>query len=158
MKRQNEVRYFVTDIVAIPVLRIVRKSEAYRQATGEGWGVVDTDSDGELYCDEDSSATLVNGNGQYCGIFPYEDLCRKEWFKQAECAVILQSDACGFSFWENEKGLVRFYITRDENGFIDGYRLADWTENPYDGEEPIDFDELPAVDPYSVWLSTLQSP
>ena len=38
---KNEIRYIVTDIVSIPVVRIAKKSEAYKDATKAGWGVVE---------------------------------------------------------------------------------------------------------------------
>ena len=41
MKKQNEVRYIVTDVVSIPVFRLARKTEAYRQAVKPGWGTVE---------------------------------------------------------------------------------------------------------------------
>ena len=41
MKKQNEVRYIVTDVVSIPVFRLVSKTEAYRQAVKPGWGTVE---------------------------------------------------------------------------------------------------------------------
>lgn len=148
--KKSECRYLVTDIVAIPILRIYKKSEAYRQATKEGWGVVDTDKDGSLFCDEDSSATLINQYGKQFCIFPYNELNRKDFFNQAECDVIIQSDSCGFSFWEKENGLVKILVTYDENGYIDNYRLTDWTDTIiYDDEQLIDFESLPETDSYN---------
>jgi len=150
MRKQNEVRYIVTDIVAIDVIRINNKSEAYLQATAHGWGVVDIDENGTFFCDEDSRAILVNNQGEQRFISPYTELNRKEWFKQAECSVILQSDSCGYSFWEKEKGLVKIFVTRNENGLIESFRLVDWTENSlYEDEEEITFEDLPEVDPYT---------
>lgn len=147
---KNELRYLVTDIVAIPVIRIVKKSEAYKQVTKDGWGVVYTPYvNGEpttLICDEDSSAVLINQYGQQCIIAPYEELNPKEWFKQIECQAIIQSDSCGFSFWEKEEGSVKLYVTYDKNGFIDSYRITDWTEEPFDGEIEIMFEELPLTE------------
>ncbi len=152
MKKQNECRYIITDIVAIPIVRINKKSEAYRQVTSDGWGIVYKDQNDILICDEDSHGVLVNSYGKQCCIFPYEELKPKEWFKQAECNVILQGDSCGFSFWEKEKGLVKIYITKDENGNIDNYRITDWTDNIiYDNEELIEFEELSKTDPFSKW-------
>jgi hypothetical protein len=143
---KNELRYFVTDIVAVPVIRIAKKSEAYKQVTKDGWGIVYTDQNETLICDEDSSAVLINQYGQQCCIFPYEELKPREWFKQAECQAIIQSDSCGFSFWEKEEGLVKLYVTYDENGFVDSYRITDWTEEPFDGEIEIMFEELPLTE------------
>lgn len=150
---KNELRYFVTDIVAIPVIRIAKKSDAYKQATKDGWGTVyipyENGEPTELICDEDSYAELINQYGQYNFIYPYEELNPKEWFKQAECQAIIMGDSCGFSFWEKEEGSVKFFVTYDENGFIDSYRLTDWTDKPYDGEVEISFKELPEVDIYA---------
>jgi hypothetical protein len=143
---KNEMRYFITNVVAIPVLRIAKKSDAYKQATKPSWGVVDTDSDGNLFCDEDSHAILINKYGQSNLIYPYETLNPKEFYKQIECQVIIQGDSCGFSFWEKEEGDVKFFVTYDENGFIDTYRLAYWAEKPYDNEVEIKFKELPITE------------
>ena len=33
MKKQNEIRYIVTDVVSIPVIKLNSKTEAYKQAT-----------------------------------------------------------------------------------------------------------------------------
>ena len=39
--KEWEVRYFVTVVVSIPVCKIYRKIEAYRQAAKPGWGTVE---------------------------------------------------------------------------------------------------------------------
>lgn len=143
---KNELRYLITDIVAIPVIRIAKKSDAYKQATKDGWGTVYTPYENgeptELICDEDSSAVLINKYGKQCCIFPYEKLNPKEWYKQIECQAIIQSDSYGFAYWEKEEGSIKIYVIYDENGFIDTYRLTDWTDKPYDGEVEISFKEL----------------
>jgi len=149
MKKSSECRYFVTDTVAVPVIRTYKKGEAYRQATGDGWGTVYTDSEGTLICDEDSSAILISEYGEYTFIYPYDELKKNKWLKQAECRVIIHDDACGMDFWEAEPGLTKIYVTYDRNGFIDTYRLTDWTDNGYDGETLVKFEDLPEVDPYS---------
>lgn len=147
MKVTSECRYIKTDIVSIPIIKIFKKSEAYRQATKPGWGTVDTDKNDILYCDEDCHAVLVNDYGRQCLIFPYEELEPKEWFKQAECEAILTGDSCGYSFWEKEEGLIKIYITKNEEGIIENYRIADWTEKViYDGEELISFEDLPITE------------
>lgn len=143
MKRANECRYFITEVAAIPLIRLYKKSDAYRQATKPGWGVVDTDKNGILYCDEDSGAVLIDCVGQEHFIAPYEDLDPKQWPKQAECIAIIQSDSCGFSFWENEPGRIKLYVTYDENGFVDTFRLATWTESTYGNEVDVLFKNLP---------------
>jgi len=150
MKNICETRYFITDIVAVPIIRIKKKSEAYRQATKDGWGTVYTPyENGEpttLICDEDSSAVLINQYGKQCCIFPYEELNPKEWLKQAECQAIITSDSCGYAYWEKEEGTIKIYVTYDENGFIDDYRITDWTDKPYDNEIEIKFEELPITE------------
>lgn len=105
MRRLNKVKYMVTDMDAINVVRINSKSDAYRQATGNGCGVVD-------------SAILVNNQGEQCSISPDAELDQKEWFKQTECSVILMSDSHGFSFWEKEKGLVKIFATHNAISFL----------------------------------------
>ncbi len=138
MKKQNEVRYIVTDVVSIPVFRLASKTEAYRQAMKPGWGTVEwysaadgyknpvsrdcSDKTQQLVCDEDSSADLYTKNGGYSGISPYEEINTKEMPKQAECAAIIHSDSCGYDFW-TEDGQIRIFVTYDANGLIDSYRL-----------------------------------
>jgi len=79
MKKQNEIRYIVTDVVSIPVIKLNSKTEAYKQATKPGWGTVEwysaadgyknpvfrdrKDKTQELACDEDSHADLYTKNG-----------------------------------------------------------------------------------------------
>lgn len=126
MKKQNEVRYIVTDVVSIPVFRLASKTEAYRQAVKPGWGTVEwysaadgyknpvsrdrSDKTQQLVCDEDSSADLYTKNGGYFGISPYEGINTKEMPKQAECAAIIHSDSCGYDFW-TEDGQIRIFVT-----------------------------------------------
>lgn len=148
MKVTSECRYIKTDSASIPIIKIYKKSEAYRQATKDGWGTVYTNNQSnDLICDEDCHAVLINQYGKQCLIFPYEELKPKEWFKQAECNAIITGDSCGYSFWEKEEGLVKIYITKNEEGIIEDYRIADWTENViYDGEELISFKDLPITE------------
>ena len=158
MKKQNEVRYIVTDVVSIPVFRLVSKTEAYRQAVKPGWGTVEwysaadgyknpvsrdrSDKTQQLVCDEDSSADLYTKNGGYFGISPYEEINTKEMPKQAECAAIIHSDSCGYDFW-TEDGQIRIFVTYDANGLIDSYRLEYGADvQPYDGETEIRFEDL----------------
>lgn len=158
MKKQNEVRYIVTDVVSIPVFRLASKTEAYRQAVKPGWGTVEwysaadgyknpvsrdrSDKTQQLVCDEDSSADLYTKNGGYFGISPYEEINTKEMPKQAECAAIIHSDSCGYDFW-TEDGQIRIFVTYDANGLIDSYRLEYGADvQPYDGETEIRFEDL----------------
>jgi hypothetical protein len=156
--KANELRYFVTDVVSIPVIRIAKKGEAYRMATGPGRGTVDwygetnnyslpvnrdkDDKSQVLYCDEDSSAVLYPKYGrEYC-IFPGEEINPKDFPKQAETGAIIISNSYGYSFWAKETSDVKIFVTYDENGLIDTCRLDNWNGKPYDGEIEISFCDL----------------
>lgn len=161
---KSEIRYIVTDVVSIPVCRMAKKGEAYRYATGAGWGVVEwyspinnyaapvnrdkSDKTQVMYCDEDTSATLYPKYGREYVISPYEEINLKDAPKQPETEVIIVSGPCGYDFWENEKGDVKIFVTYDENGLIDTYRLDNWTGKPYDGETEITFDDLQSTEDY----------
>lgn len=165
--KKNETRYIVTDVVSIGVIRIAKKSEAYRQATAPGWGVVEwysevtendcigrpvtrmvpvnrdkSDKTQVMYCDEDSDATLYPKYGREFCISPYEEINLKDAPTQAETEVIIQSDSYGFSFWAKDTADVKIFVTYDENGLIDTYRLENWAGKPYDGEVEIKFEDL----------------
>ena len=43
--------------------------------------------------------------------------------KQAECAAIIVSDSCGFTVWAEDFGKVHIFVSYDENGLIDNYRV-----------------------------------
>jgi hypothetical protein len=155
---KNICRYFVTDIVSVGIVRIGNKSEAYRQVTGPGWGVIDwfsetnnytrsvnrdkNDKSQKLYCDEDSSAVIYSNYGKEFVISPDEEIVLKNCPKQSETIAIIQSDSCGFSFWEKEKGNIKIFVTYDENGLIENYRLDNWNGKPYEGETEIQFEDL----------------
>ena len=148
MKKQNEIRYIVTDVVSIPVIKLNSKTEAYKQATKPGWGAVEwysaadgyknpvfrdrKDKTQELACDEDSHADLYTKNGGYFGIYPYDEIDVAKMPKQAECAAIIHGDSCGFDFWTQD-GTIRIFVTYDENGLIDTYRLGYGDERPEEG-------------------------
>jgi hypothetical protein len=149
MKKNSECRYLVTDMVSIPVIWIVKKGEAYRNATVPGWGVIDgykapvtRDKTQVLYCDEDSSAVLYPIYGREFVISPCEEVNLKDAPKQAEVDAMIFSDACGYSFWAKEPGDVKIFVTYDENGLIDTYRLDNWAAKPYEGEIEISFSDL----------------
>ena len=97
MKKQTEIRYFVTSVASIPVYKVPSKTEMYRMAAKDGWGTVYRDEENNLVCDEDCSADLYTKDGGYFGITPYEEINTKEMPKQAECAAIICSDSCGYS-------------------------------------------------------------
>ncbi len=157
MKKQNEVRYIVTAVASIPVIKLNSKTEAYKQATKPGWGTVEwysaadnytnpvdrdrSDKTQQLTCDEDSSADLYTKDGRYFGIYPYDEINVAEMPKQAACAAIIHSDADGFDFW-TEDGTIKIFVTYDENGLVDTYRLGYGDEQPEEGETAISFEDL----------------
>lgn len=161
---KNTTRYIVTDVASIPVVRIGNKGEAYRQATKPGWGVVEWYSETNNYaapvnrdrsdktqilcCGEDDSAVLYPMGGREFVISSYEDIHMKGAPSQAETEAIIQSDSCGFSFWAHENGDVKIFVTYDENGLIDTYRLDNWSGKPYEGETEITFDDLQSQEEY----------
>lgn len=142
MKKKWEVRYLVTAVASIPVYKAYGKTETYRQAAKDGWGTVYRNENNALVCDEDCSASLYTKNGDYFGIFPNEEIDTKEMPKQAECAAIIASDSCGFTVWAEDFSRIHIFVTYDENGLIDTYRV-EYGESPiYDGEVEISFDDL----------------
>jgi hypothetical protein len=156
--KANELRYLVTDVVSIPVYRIAKKGEAYRTATRAGWGIIDwysatnnyscpvnrdkDDKSQVLYCDDDSSAVLYPAYGREFVISTNEEVNLKEAPKQSEVDAMIISGPCGYSFWAKETSDVKIFVTYDENGLIDTYRLDNWSGKPYDGEIEISFSEL----------------
>ena len=62
--------------------------------------------------------------------------------KQAECAANIASDSCGFTVWAEDFSRIHIFVTRDENGLIDTYRV-EYGESPIcDGEVEISFEDL----------------
>lgn len=172
MKKQNETRYIVTSVASIPVCKVGSKTETYREATKPGWGTVEwysaedgyknpvfrdrSDKTQQLACDEDCSASLYTKSGSYFGIFPYDEINVKEMPKQAECAAIINSNSCGYNFWTQD-GAIRIFVTYDENGLIDNYRLEyGEDEKPYDGETEITFEDL-FEQPEGDWRETYRA-
>ena len=170
---KNETRYFVLDVVSVGVVRLSKKSEAYRLATGPGWGTVEwyrevktTDFHGNertemraanrdrsdktqvLLCNEDSSAVLYTEDGRECVISPDEDITLKKMPKQAEIRAMIISDPSGYSIWAKDIGDIKIFVTRDDNGLIEDYRLDNWTGKPYDGESEITFNDLQSEEDY----------
>ena len=143
MKKQTEIRYFVTSVASIPVYKVPSKTEMYRMAAKDGWGTVYRDEENNLVCDEDCSADLYTKDGGYFGITPYEEINTKEMPKQAECAAIICSDSCGYSVWAEDFSKIHFFVTYDANGLIDRYRLEYGEDTQlYDGETEIFFEDL----------------
>ena len=142
MKKKYEVRHIVTAVASIPVYKINGKTEAYKLAAKDGWGTVYRDENNALVCDEDNSASLYTKNGGYFGIFPYEEINTKELPKQAACAAIIVSDSCGFTFWAEDFNQIHIFVTYDENGLVDTYRVEYGDSPIYDGEVEISFEDL----------------
>ena len=147
MKKKWEVRYFVTAVASIPVYKINGKTEAYKLAAKDGWGTVYRDENNALVCDEDNSASLYTKNGGYFGIFPYEEINTKELPKQAACAAIIVSDSCGFTFWAEDFNQIHIFVTYEESGLVDTFRVEYGEDaQPYDGEMEIRFEDLVAAE------------
>ena len=156
MKKKWEVRYFVTAVASIPVYKAYSKTETYRQAAKDGWGTVYRDENNALVCDEDCSASLYTKNGGYFGIFPYEEINTKELPKQAACAAIIVSDSCGFTFWAEDFNQIHIFVTYDENGLVDTYRVEYGDSPIYDGEMEICFEDL-YQQPEGDWKETYRA-
>jgi hypothetical protein len=147
----NKLRYVITDVVSIPIMRLSKKGEAYRQAIGDGWGTVSyeiVNGKKVAYCNEDSSAVLYPVCGKEFCIFPDEEINLKDAPKQAEVDAIITSDPCGYAFWAKDEGDVKIFVTYDENGLIDNFRLDNWSGKPYDGETEISFNDLQSEEEY----------
>ena len=158
MKKKDETRYFVTSVASVPVYKVASKTEMYRMATKPGWGAVEwysaadgyknpvnrdrSDKTQKLCCDEDTSASLYTKNGGYFGIFSYEEINTKEMPKQAACAAIIVSDSCGFTFWAEDFNQIHIFVTYDESGLVDTYRVEYGDSTIYDGETEISFEDL----------------
>lgn len=142
MKKKYETRYFVTDVASIPVVRVYGKTEMYRQAAKDGWGVVYRDETDTLICDEDSSANFYTKNGGYYGLSGNDEVNTKELPKQPECAAIIVSDSDGFSIWAEDFSQIHFFVIYDTNGLVDSYRVEYGDSPIYDGEVEIAFENL----------------
>jgi hypothetical protein len=156
MKKKWEVRYFVTEVASIPVYKAYSKTETYRQAAKDGWGTVYRDENNALVCDEDCSASLYTKNGGYFGIFSYEEINTKEMPKQAACAAIIVSDSCGFTFWAEDFNQIHIFVTYDESGLVDTYRVEYGDSTIYDGEVEISFEDL-YQQPEGDWKETYRA-
>ena len=143
MKKKWETRYFVTAVASIPVYKAYSKTETYRQAAKDGWGTVYRDENNTLVCNEDCSADFYTKDGRYFGISANDEVNTKEMPKQAACAAIIISDSCGFTFWAEDFNQIHIFVTYDENGLVDTYRVeCDPDAKPYDGETEISFEDL----------------
>ena len=156
MKKKYEVRHIVTAVASIPVYKAYSKTETYRQAAKDGWGTVYRDENNAMVCDEDCSASLYTKNGGYFGIFSYEEINTKELPKQAACAAIIVSDSCGFTFWAEDFNQIHIFVTYDENGLVDTYRVEYGDSPIYDGEMEIRFEDL-YQQPEGDWKETYRA-
>ena len=156
MKKKYEVRHIVTAVASIPVYKAYSKTETYRQAAKDGWGTVYRDENNAMVCDEDCSASLYTKNGGYFGIFPYEEINTKEMPKQAACAAIIVNDSCGFTFWAEDFNQIHIFVTYDENGLVDTYRVEYGDSPIYDGEMEIRFEDL-YQQPEGDWKETYRA-
>lgn len=157
MKKRYEVRHIITDVVSVPVIKMSGKTEAYRQATQPGWGAVDwysaadnyenpvprdrSDKTQQLCCDEDNHADLYTKNGRCFEIYPYDEINVKEMPKQVEVSAIICGDSDGYSFWAQD-GAIKIFVTYDENGLIETYRLGYGDEQPWEGETVLSYEDL----------------
>lgn len=82
-----------------------------------------SDKTQQLCCDEDCCADLYTKNGGYFGIHPYEEIDTKEMPKQEDFSQI------------------HIFVTYDENGLIDNYRVEYGDTPVYDREVEISFDD-----------------
>lgn len=62
--------------------------------------------------------------------------------KQAACAAIIVSDSCGFTFWAEDFNQIHIFVTYDENGLVDTYRVEYDDSLIYEGETEISFEDL----------------
>jgi len=163
-RASNETRYIVTDVVSIPVMRSTNKGEAYK-VTKPGWGGIDwysalnnyaapvnrdlSDKTQILCSDEDTSIILYPKYGKEFVIGACEEVHLKDIPKQAEIEAMIVSDSCGYGFYAKDISDIKIFVTYDENGLIDEYRLDNWTGKPYDGETEISFNDLQSEDEYT---------
>lgn len=162
MKKFYECRYIVTSVASIPVARLNRKGEAYNMATKPGYGTIDwysaannyeapvnrdrSDKTQVLCCDEDCEADIYTKDGSSWGISPNDEINRQDIPKQADVEAIIMGNSEGFNIW----GDIRIFVTYDENGLVDNFRLDYGDVQPYEGETEITFEDLyPEENEYS---------
>jgi hypothetical protein len=91
---------------------------------------------------EDIYAVICDKSGKELSIGENEEINIKDIPNQSETFSIIISGSYGFDFYAKGDGDVKFYVTYDENGLIDGYRLDGWNSKPYEGETEISFESL----------------
>ena len=156
MKKKYETRYFVTAVASIPVVRVYGKTEMYRQAAKDGWGVVYRDEENNLVCDEDCTADFYMKDGSCYGLSGNDEVNTKEMPKQAACAAIVTGDSCGYSFWAEDASQIHFFVTYEESGLVDSYRIEYGDSTIYDGEVEVAFEDL-FQQPEGDWRETYRA-
>jgi hypothetical protein len=161
---KNKWKYIVTDVVSISVCQIMNKEIAYKIATKPGYGIVDwynekdnyivpvtrdkEDKTQKLCCDENSNAILFSHYREEFVISYDKELNMKEAPSQAETiAIIISND--GYSFWEKDKGNIKIFVTYDENGLVNNFRLDNWAGKSYEDEIEISFNDLQSEEDYN---------
>jgi len=164
MKMKYETRYLVTECVSVPVSRQPLKGNMYQYTTRPGWGTVEVYSATDNYetprskdandttqkmlgC-PDTSTTFYTFSGYSYTVAEGDEMVYAEVPKQAHTCLIIVSDPCGYTFWTQKDEYLQIFVTYDENGLIDSYRLASWIDSPYDGEVAIAFPDLQSEEDY----------
>lgn len=122
-KKDSEIHYFVTNSVSVPVVRVYGKTEMYCHAVENGWGTVYRGK-----CNANNSFILYTKDGGYYGIFPGDDIIKKEIPKQAACAAIICTDSGGYSFWAEIPGAIE-YQSKQETDKLAQESGEIWTDN-----------------------------
>lgn len=149
MTRKDENRAIVTDCGWIQCIKYASKTKMYEECTSAGYNGIQKFNDGTYGVMNDVIVTFYLKNGDIFSVDPCDIIHKKsELPKQADVAAILHEQEWGFTFWEEKPNMFRVYVTYDENGFIDEYRVE--MENDtgiiYDNETMVLYSELPLTD------------
>lgn len=152
--KKGGLRYFITDVVNVPLVRLGSKGEAYRYATHPcsycvDWYSADdgytvpcnrdrSDKTQKLLCMSDIAFTILDKSGNSFCFVEGDEVIRKDLPKQADVAAIAIYDAHQISIW----GDCKIFVSYDENGLIDTYRV-DVEGDAFEGETEISFEDLP---------------
>lgn len=142
--------HIVTSVASIPVIVTNAKGEIYKMATRPEWGALLRDGEGNLFVDEDTSVDIYTKTGEYIGLYPGEIIQRKDIPKQSDCAAIVYSDAFGFTVWAEDLCKVKAYISIDESGLADCYRI-EYENKAHEGEKEVNLSDLyhPCAEDYA---------
>lgn len=146
MTRKDELRDIVTSVACIQCVKCTGKTKMYKECTSDGYTGIQQFNDGTYGVMDDVSITFYLKNGDVFCVGSCDIIHKKsELPKQADVAAILLDDECGFTFWEEKSDLFRFYVTYDENGLIDEYRIEGPDDNGiiYDDEVMLMYSDLP---------------